>query len=63
MTRKELEAWTDYLVGKPCPKHPHSLIKNARYGLYCGNKDEYGTGCNGGWPTTEFLTNLRKKQV
>jgi hypothetical protein len=58
----ELLAWQDYLVGKPCPFHPKSKIRNATYGLWCGNKNEWGTGCNGGNPTEEFLTNLRKEK-
>lgn len=62
LTRKELDAWTDYQIGKPCPIHG-SVIKSGKlYGNWCGNKDEWGTWCNGGSPTEEWLINFRKEQ-
>ena len=54
ITRQQLDKWTDWLVGKSCPKHPQSLIKKGCYGNWCGNKDSFGY-CDGGWPTEEFL--------
>jgi hypothetical protein len=61
MNRKDLTAWSDYLVGKQCPLHPHRIIKEGKWGLYCGEKDKFGVWCNGGWPNQEFINNLRKE--
>ena len=63
MTTQELDAWQEYLVGKPCPKHPHTIIKNGKFGLWCGNKTELRTWCDGGFPTKEFLESLRKETI
>ena len=54
MTGDELRHWQDWIVGKPCPKHPQSLIKDGKWGNWCGNKTDLGTWCDGGWPTEEY---------
>lgn len=61
ITRTEINAWQQYLVGKSCPKHPQNLIKTGNYGNWCGQKDILGTWCNGGFPTEDFLKELRKE--
>jgi hypothetical protein len=63
MTRKEQEAWFNHLLGNPCPMHPHKIIKNGHWGLWCGEKDEFNTWCNGGSVTKEFLELIRKEKV
>lgn len=63
MFRHELEAWCNYLVGKPCPIHPNRRIMNGTHGLWCGSKDEKGRWCDGGEISQEFLENLRKEKV
>ncbi len=59
-TRKEIDAWDEYLLGKDCPVHPNAKIKQGKYGLWCGIKTENGW-CNGGWPTEEWINNYRKE--
>lgn len=63
MTEKELEQWCNHLIGKACPKHPNRIIKEGRYGLWCGAKDEMDRWCDGGSPTKEFLASIRKEAV
>ena len=63
MTRGELDAWQKYLLGKSCPNHPNSIIKKGKYGLWCGNKNDYGSWCDGGWADDEWLDNYRKQQI
>lgn len=60
-TQKELDAWAKYEIGKPCLKHPDRIMKKGKYGPWCGGKDELGNWCDGGWPTDEFIINLRKE--
>jgi len=60
-TNKELEAWAEYEVGKPCAKHPSHTIKKGKWGNWCGQRLPNGTWCNGSWPTNEFLATLRKE--
>jgi hypothetical protein len=61
ITRSELNAWQQYQIGKPCAKHPGHIIKNGRFGLWCGVKTAFGW-CDGGWPTEEWLASFRKEQ-
>lgn len=61
--RSELEAWWKYSVNKPCPLHPKKLIKSGRWGNWCGDKNEIGTYCNGGFPTEEWINKLRKENI
>lgn len=63
MLRSELEKWQEHLVGKACPIHTGRLIRNGKFGLWCGAKDDFGRWCDGGSVSQEFLTNLRKEQV
>jgi len=56
----ELEAYGKYLIGKPCPLHPQSKIKDGKWDIWCGNKTELGTWCNGGSVNKEWLENYRK---
>ena len=63
ITRKELEAYSKYLIGKPCPLHPNSKIKDGKWDIWCGNKLEDGTWCNGGSIDEQWLTNLRKEII
>jgi len=60
ITRDELDAWEKYIIGKPCPKHPNSLVKKGKYGTWCGNRTNLGSWCDCGWPTEEFIINHRK---
>lgn len=59
-TKQEIEEWEKHLVGKECPIHSNMKIKNGKFGLWCGTKTSFGW-CNGGWPTEEFISNLRKE--
>lgn len=63
ITRKELTAWSNYIIGKPCPKHPQRLIQEGRHGNWCGVKNELGTWCDGGWPTKEWLESHREEKI
>ena len=60
ITREEIAAWQAYQLGKPCAKHPAHIIKNGKYGLYCGTKTAFGW-CDGGWPTEAWLMNFRQE--
>lgn len=61
MNRELLEQYSNYLIGKPCPVHNRTL-KEGRYGLYCGAKDEFGTWCNGGnLPSEQDIINLLER--
>lgn len=62
LTRNELDKWQDDLVGKSCPKHPENIIKRGQWGNWCGHKDKFGW-CDGGFPTEEWLNNLRKESL
>ena len=62
LTRVEMEIWWKYCRGKPCQYHPAKLIKNGEWGNWCGEKDEMGRWCDGGWPTQEWLNNLGEEQ-
>ena len=59
LTREQLEKWQEYLVGKDCPKHPGHIIKDGKYGLWCGIH-EFNGWCDGGFCTQEWLDNLKK---
>lgn len=62
--RSELEAWWEYSVNKPCPKHPNKLIKKGKWGNYCGEKDELGRWCGGeSFPTKEFISKLQNNDT
>ncbi len=61
LTKEALEAYGEYLIGKPCPLHPHSIMKKGKWDIWCGNKTELGSWCNGDFPSEEFLTNFRKE--
>jgi len=59
MTRKDLEEWQKYIVGKPCQDHPDRIVKMGKFGLWCGAKDELGTWCHGGSVNLKLLTPTR----
>lgn len=61
MNRKTLEAYADYLIGKPCPIHPDRTIKQGKWDIWCGAKDEFNTWCNGGEIPKEFITNYERE--
>ncbi len=61
--RSELEEWEKYILHKPCPIHPNKLIKSGRWGNWCGEKDNLGRYCDGGFPTDEWINNLRKENI
>lgn len=61
MNRETLNAYADYLIGKPCPVHPNNKIKQGRWDIFCGMRDKYGTWCNGGSPTQEFISNYERE--
>lgn len=61
ITQEELKAWQEYQIGKPCTKHPTHILKDGKYGLWCGVKTAFGW-CNGDWPTEEWLKNLRNNK-
>ncbi len=46
MTNQEWEEFERWLTGRPCLIHG-SKLKNGRYGLWCGYRDELGNWCNG----------------
>jgi len=62
LTRKESDAWQEYIVGKPCSNHPHRTVMDGKYGPWCGHKGPFGY-CDGGRPSEEWLINFRKEQV
>lgn len=62
ISREELDKWTDWLVGKPCPKHPNMIIQRGRYGNWCKVKTAFGW-CDGGFPTEAYINELRKEKV
>lgn len=62
LTREELAAYADYLIGKPCPVHPNNIIKNGYYDIYCGSKTKYGSFCNGGRISIKWLNEYRKNE-
>ena len=57
ITREQLDKWQTYQIGKPCPLHPENTVKEGKWGNYCGGKTTFGSHCDGGLPTEEFLTN------
>jgi hypothetical protein len=59
---KELAAWQDEQIGKPCPKHPNHKIKRGKWVNWCGVKTAFGW-CDGGWPTEEWINNYRQKET
>ena len=61
ITKQELNAWQEYLPGHFCPKHPSKIIKNGKYGLWCGTKTAFGW-CDGGMPTDSWLAKYRKEK-
>ena len=61
ITRDELAAWQAYQIGKSCTEHPNHILKDGKYGLWCGVKTAFGW-CNGAWPSEEFLEKLRKEK-
>lgn len=60
MTVDELRVWQEFMVGKPCPRHPHKTLKDGKWGNWCGEKTQLGTWCDGGWPTEEELQKLKQ---
>ncbi len=60
MLGNDLRAWQKWMIGKQCPKHPQSILRNARYGLWCGNKTEWGVGCDGGFPSDEDIIKMKQ---
>lgn len=61
MTSQELENWQASQIGKQCPKHSGHILKNGKYGIWCGVKTAFGY-CNGTWPTDEWLKEERNGQ-
>lgn len=60
LTPQILKAWAKYEIGKPCRKHPEYIVKNGKYGNWCGAKDDLGRWCNGSMPTPDFISNFEK---
>lgn len=59
ITEEEYYDWFANQVGKPCEKHG-SIIKDGKYGYWCGNKDELGHWCTGNdYPSDGNLTIIR----
>lgn len=62
MNRELIEKYAQYLIGKPCPAHPNNIIRQGKWDLWCGMKDEFGTWCNGGnLPSEEEIINLLER--
>ena len=59
LTRQDIDNWVKYLTNKPCPIHPNKTIKNGKWGLWCGEKDEFGRWCDGGSINLDLI---RKEQ-
>ena len=62
MNESELNQWTKHIIGKPCPYHPNRVVKDGKWGIWCGGKDELGRWCSPD-PTREFLELIRKEKV
>ncbi len=61
VTREEITAWEKHCIGKPCPNHPTHIMKEGKYGMWCGVKTDLGNWCSCSWPSEEWLINYRKE--